>query len=97
MCPKAGNDWGLSFGISTTVPLVNLIPQSREIIKAYLSTPDIEQRVITGSVMRLHLDEHTFYIFHEPTKRRLACLYDLEIEEFNYKKFKRSRSSYWPR
>jgi hypothetical protein len=54
----------------------------RNNIKHVLSKPEEEARIITGELVRLHLDEHKIGILYPPTGRVLECFYDPEIEDF---------------
>lgn len=80
--PKAGDDWHLTLGSVFLENEAVLTSNTSRVIGNILIEPEIEQRVITGKLMRLHLDEKRLGILYPPSGRVLDCYYDPEIEEF---------------
>lgn len=82
ICPRPDSKWNLAFGTDAAILSAKINSSSRYTIKQYLSLPDVETRIVTGELVRLHLDERTFQIYYKPNQRRLSCSYDTELEEF---------------
>ena len=80
-CPKEGDEWQLSFRNGHGSKPLILNKNTRHRINVALVKPQEESRVITGELIRLHLDEHKIGISYPPTGRVLECFYDPEIEE----------------
>lgn len=81
-CPKEGDEWQLQFNDANGNKPRLLTKDTRQRIKLVLAKPQEESRIITGELVRLHLDEHKIGIFYPPTERVLECFYDPEIEDF---------------
>lgn len=80
-CPKEDENWSLSFEDFKHVRY-GLNADSRLNISKLLVQPQIEQLTVSGELIRLHVDERKFSIYHTPTKRVLDCYYEPEIEDF---------------
>ena len=81
-CPKEGDEWQLLINDKVDGKNRALTKEVRNNIKHALSKPEEEARIITGELVRLHLDEHKIGILYPPTGRVLECFYDPEIEDF---------------
>ncbi len=81
-CPKFGDEWQLSLSGFGMPPTGCLNAKVRQDIGKLLVEKQIEHRVITGELVRLHLDENRLAIEYKPTQRVLDCYYDPELEDF---------------
>lgn len=81
-CPKLGDNWGVEFGPSLGQITATLSPSVSENILKILIEPEVGYRVITGELIRVHLDENKLSLYYKPTSKRLDCIYDPELESF---------------
>lgn len=79
-CPKADESWQINIRGDNIEPGFSLTSGTRKKIEKLLE-PEIETAVITGELIRLHLDENRIGIFYYPSKRVLDCYYKPEIED----------------
>lgn len=79
--PRPGYEWSLFVGGISDEPKGYLNTKTRQNITKLLVGPRVEQRTVTGELMRIHLDENRLGILYKPTGRVLDCFYDPVLED----------------
>ncbi len=81
--PREDDDWLLVFEDGIDRQYYGTInSKARQKIARAVNISMYETMMVTGKLMRIHLDEHKIYVQYPPTGKLIECRYSTDLEDF---------------